>query len=61
MTAAEPFSAGAARARRQATVVAAVGAAVPTILAAQGMTYLAVDGVACEKVNYPTLRFCLAP
>ena len=33
----------AARARRQATVVAAVGAVVPTILAAQGMTSLAVD------------------
>lgn len=33
----------AARARRQATVVAAVGAVVPTILAAQGMTYLAID------------------
>lgn len=27
----------------QATVVAAVGAVVPTILAAQGMTYLAID------------------
>ncbi len=33
----------AAQARRQATVVAAVGAVVPTILAAQGMTSLAVD------------------
>lgn len=33
----------AARARRQATVVAAVGAAIPTVLAAQGMTSLAVD------------------
>ncbi len=33
----------AARARRQATVVAALGAVVPTILAAQGMTSLAVD------------------
>ena len=33
----------AARARRQATAVAAVGAAVPTILAAQGMASLAVD------------------
>ncbi|MFS0703250.1 hypothetical protein AB6N23_01885 [Cellulomonas sp. 179-A 9B4 NHS] len=33
----------AARARRQATAVAAVGALVPTILAAQGMTALAVD------------------
>ena len=33
----------AVRARRQATAVAAVGAVVPTILAAQGMTSLAVD------------------
>lgn len=33
----------AARARRQATTVAAVAAIVPTILAAQGMTYLAID------------------
>lgn len=33
----------AARARRQATAVAAVAAIVPTILAAQGMTYLAID------------------
>lgn len=31
------------RARRQATVVAAGGAAVPTVLAAQGMTALAID------------------
>jgi len=36
-------SPAAARARRQATVVAAVGAAIPTVLAAQGMTSLAVD------------------
>ncbi|MFE6229407.1 hypothetical protein [Cellulosimicrobium sp. NPDC057862] len=35
--------AAAARARRQATVVAAVGAIIPTILAAQGMASLAVD------------------
>jgi len=33
----------AARARRQATAVAAVGAAVPTVLAAQGMASLATD------------------
>ncbi|MGL5858317.1 MAG: hypothetical protein ACRC35_07935, partial [Angustibacter sp.] len=33
----------AARARRQATAVAAIGAAVPTVLAAQGMTSLARD------------------
>ncbi len=33
----------AARARKQATVVAAVGAAVPTVLAAQGMASLATD------------------
>lgn len=33
----------AARARPQATVVAAIGAVIPTVLAAQGMTSLAVD------------------
>lgn len=43
MSAPTPVLAAAARARRQATVVAAVGAAVPTILAAQGMASLAVD------------------
>ncbi|MGW6132354.1 hypothetical protein ACWFNE_20200 [Cellulomonas sp. NPDC055163] len=43
MSAPTPVLAAAARARRQATVVAAVGAAVPTVLAAQGMASLAVD------------------
>lgn len=43
MSAATPAVEAAARARRQATVVAAVGAVVPTILAAQGMASLAVD------------------
>lgn len=27
----------------------------------QGQVRGALTGVACEKVNYPTLRFCLAP
>ncbi|WP_435735256.1 hypothetical protein V5D56_00085 (plasmid) [Cellulosimicrobium sp. PMB13] len=43
MSATTPAVEAAARARRQATVVAAVGAVVPTILAAQGMASLAVD------------------
>lgn len=43
MSAITPAVAAAARARRQATAVAAVGAVVPTILAAQGMASLAVD------------------
>ncbi|MFS0700276.1 hypothetical protein AB6N24_09920 [Cellulomonas sp. 179-A 4D5 NHS] len=43
MSAPTPVLAAAARARRQATVVAAIGAAVPTVLAAQGMASLAVD------------------